>query len=75
MVYRFGSSDAATKLGNCGLTTAFALNAIAALYPSPQKMQDNEMEEDRGYCALATAMTVTMEAQHHQIQTMGLVQQ
>ena len=75
LVYRYGSSDADVKLGNRGLTTALALNAIAALYPNPQKTRDKETEEDRGYCALATAMTVTMEAQHPQIQPMGLVQQ
>jgi len=63
-VYKYGSSG--LKLGNRGLTTAFALNAIAALYPpAPQ--------EERGYCALATAMAVTMEAgKRLQIQTTGL---
>ena len=72
-VYRYGSSEARLKLGNRGLTTAFALNAIAALYPGPQKMQDKEWEEERGYCALATAMAATTEAQSPQIQTTGLV--
>ena len=72
-VYRYGSTGGRLKLGNRGLTTAFALNAIAALYPGPQKMQDKEWQEERGYCALATAMTVTMEAQRPQIQTTGLV--
>jgi len=66
-VYRYGSSG--LKLGNRGLTTAFALNAIAALYPpGPQ--------EERSYCALATAMAVTVEvAQRPHIQTTGLVRQ
>ena len=80
-VYKYGSSG--LKLGNRGLTTAFALNAIAALYPGPQKLREQEEEEEpeeRGSCcALARAMTTgtpTMREapQRPQIRTTDLMQ-
>ena len=84
-VYKYGSSG--LKLGNRGPTTAFALNAIAALYPGrPQKLREKEESEEeeeektRGSsscCALARAMTGTpaMEApQRPQIRTTDLMQ-
>ena len=77
-VYKYGSSG--LKLGNRGLTTAFALNAIAALYPAgPREAEaEAETEEGRGRscCALAMTMAVTTEAQQPrpQIQTTGLMQ-
>jgi hypothetical protein len=79
-VYKYGSSG--LKLGNRGLTTAFALNAIAALYPPGPREEEAEAEAEeegrgRSCCALATAMAVTTEAQQQlrpQIQTTGLMQ-
>lgn len=70
-VYKYGSSD--LKLGNRGLTTAFALNAIAALYPGPRKLRDDNEEEeeevDRGSCcALARTMVEALQPQQQQQQ-------
>jgi hypothetical protein len=49
-VYKYGSSG--LKIGNRGLTTALALNAIAALYPRlPQPQQ--QVETVCGCCAVA----------------------
>jgi hypothetical protein len=45
-IYKYGSSD--IKIGNRGLTTALALNAIAALHPAqPQPQQTPEQERGR----------------------------
>ena len=47
-IYKYGSSD--IKIGNRGLTTALALNAIAALHPAqpqPQPQQTPEQERVR----------------------------
>jgi hypothetical protein len=63
-VYKYGSSG--LKIGNRGLTTAFALNAIAALYPrsssaSPRERQginsNLKREPQCDCCVLATTAT------------------
>lgn len=50
-VYKYGSSG--LKLGNRGLTTALALNAISALYP-----QEQQGEIGRGRCTIGIPMEV-----------------
>lgn len=75
-VYKYGSSG--LKLGNRGLTTAFALNAISALYPGPQKNlrdeEEEEEEEERGSCC-ALARTMSVAPQRPQILTKDLMMQ
>lgn len=44
-IYKYGSSD--IKIGNRGLTTALALNAITALYPpQPQPLQEKQERKE-----------------------------
>ena len=45
-IYKYGSSG--IKIGNRGLTTALALNAIAALYPPQTHPQAQPKQEKRG---------------------------
>jgi hypothetical protein len=45
-VYKYGSSG--LKLGNRGLTTALALNAIAALYPPLPQQQEQQQQMEMG---------------------------
>jgi hypothetical protein len=53
-IYKYGSSG--LKIGNRGLTTALALNAIAALYPCSQQEQEGDM--GRGRCTMAISLEV-----------------
>ena len=55
-VYKYGSSG--LKIGNRGLTTALALNAIAALYPPLPQQQQQQVETECGCCSVAISTEV-----------------
>jgi len=57
-IYKYGSSD--IKIGNRGLTTALALNAIAALHP-PQQPQPEQKQGEEVKVKLLTEGSCTVE--------------
>ena len=76
-VYKYGSSG--VEIGNRGLTTALALNAIATLYPRSQQQQQ-EKETGRGAAKTAVTkktplpkiQTTSAVLRHRELAPMGL---